>query len=208
MRTTLLAVLAAVSLPALVYAQEEPKPETYLLMVAAAVSGYSAGGPVYVVICKTGDEYKVLGAYPNPAEAQAAATGAQSNRTKCAIEGPYYSNTSYTSNEMTAMGYGGGCKKGPDSDCIADSTAARSFIAPIGSIETVTLTYRMRDGRAVSETFDPRKVEAILFTMPAVDRMLIPYFVRVYGINGALQRRRVLLNRYGARDLNAPTAPR
>lgn len=206
MRPMLLAVLAAVSLPAIARAQD-PKPDSYLLMVAAAVSGYSAGGSVYVVICKTGDEYKVIGAYSTPELAQQALTANQSNRTKCAVEGPYYSNVGYGNNDMASMGYGGGCKKGPDSDCIADSTAARSFIAPIGSIETVTLTYRLRDGRSVSETFDPRKVEAIFFTMPSVDRMLVPYFVRVYGLNGTLERRRVLLSRFGGRDLNQ-TGPR
>lgn len=207
MRTTLLAVLAAVSLPAVVCAQEEPKPDTYLLMVAAAVSGYSAGGPVYVVICKTGNEWKVAGAFPTRAAAQQAVNATQSNSTKCNIEGPYTGSVGYGTTDMAALRYGGGCKKGPDSDCIADSTAA--FIAPIGSISTVTLTYTLTGGVAPrSETFDPRKVEAIFFTMNAVDRMLVPYFVRVYGINGALQRRRVLLERYGARDLNAQTAPR
>ena len=206
MRPLLLAVLAAVSLPAVAVAQQ-PKPETYLLLVAAAVSGYSAGGPVYVVICETGGEYKVIGAFPTAAQAQEAANAKQSNRTTCYVEGPYVSTVGYASNDMLAMGYGGGCKKGPDSDCIADSTAARAFIAPIGSIETVTLTYRLRDGRSVAETFNPRNVEAIFFTMPAVDRMLVPYFVRVYGLNGALERRRVLLNRYGGRDLNQ-TGPR
>lgn len=207
MRTTLLAMLAAVSLPAVAYTQqEEPKPDTYLLLVAAAVSGYSAGGPVYVVICKTGNEYKVVGAYPTRAAAQQAVTATQSGSTKCDIEGPYTGSVGYASNDMAALRYGGGCKKGPDSDCIADSTAA--FIAPIGSITSVTLTYTLTSGAPRSETFDPRKVEAIFFTMPAVDRMLVPYFVRVYGINGALEKRRVLLGRYGARDLNAQTGPR
>lgn len=206
MRTMLLAVLAAVSLPAVVAAQEEPKPDTYLLMVAAAVAGYSAGGPVYIVICKTGTEYDVVGAYPTRAAAQQAVNATQSNSTKCNIEGPYTGSVGYASNDMAALRYGGGCKKGPDSDCIADSTAA--FIAPIGSINSVTITYTLTSGATRSEAFDPRRVEAIFFTMPAVDRMLVPYYVRVYGINGALQRRRVLLDRYGARDLNAQTAPR
>jgi len=197
----LLAVIAAVSLPAIASAQQ-PKPDSYLLQVAAAVAGYSAGGPVYVVICETGGEYKVIGAYATAAQANDVANAKRSNRTTCYVEGPYTSTITYGSNDMQSMRYGAGCKKGPDSDCIADSTSA-VFMTALGNIESVTITYRTRDGRPpVSETFDPRTVEAIFFTMPAVDRILIPYYFRVYGITGTLQRRRLLLGRFGARDLN------
>lgn len=200
MRPMLLAAVVAASLPAVALAQQ-PKPDTYLLLVAAAVSGYSAGGPVWVVICETRGEYKVLGAFGTEAEARAAADAKRTQQTSCYVEGPYTSTTSFGAGDILAMKYGGGCKKGPDSDCVADSTAA--LIAPLGSIRDVTLTYRFRDGRPpVSEQFDPRTVEAIFFTMPAVDRMLVPYYVRVYGLSGALQRRRALLTKFGGRDAN------
>lgn len=198
MRPILLAVLVAVSLPTV--AQSQGKTEQYLKLVAAAVSGYSAGGPVYVVICETAGEYKVIGVFATPTEAQAAATAAKTNRTSCNVEGPYSNSVGTSGADMASMTYGGGCKKGPDSDCIGDST--RAFIAPIGQIQSVTITYQLRDGNRVTEQFDPRRVEAIFFTMPAVDRMLIPYYVRVYGLNGAVRRRQVLLDLYRARDLN------
>ncbi len=201
MRPMFLALMAAVSLSAAAHAQK-PKTDTYLMMVAAAVAGYSAGGPVWVVICDNAVTYKVAGAFSSEPQARSAADETQRmQRVTCYTEGPFTSTITYASNDMLAMAYGGGCKKGPDSDCIADSTAA--FIAPLGSIQEVMLTYRFRDGRPpVVERFDPRTVEAIFFTMPAVDRMLIPYYFRVYGLNGALQRRRVLLNRFGGRDMN------
>lgn len=203
MRPMLLAVLVAVSLPPVAQSQGPPKPESYLKLVAAAVSGYSAGGPVYVVICEIGNkQYKVVGVFATDAEAQNSANANKNNQSACYVEGPYYNSVGYAGLDMASMRYGGGCKKGPDSDCIVDSTAnARTFIAPIGSIQSVTITYTLRDGREVSERFDPRTVEAIFFTMSAVDRMLVPYFVRVYGLNGAVRRRQMLLDRYGARDL-------
>jgi hypothetical protein len=210
MRRMLLAVLVAVSLPAVAQSQNPAKPDSYLRLVAAAVSGYSAGGAVYVVICGAGNQYKVVGVYATAAMAQDAATAHKTNQAPCYVEGPYYNNAvAYPSTDMTSMTYGGGCKKGPDSDCIADSTKS-AFTAPIGAIESVTITYKLREGgRQVSETFDPKTVEAVFFTMSAVDRMLIPYFVRVYGLNGALQKRTELLRRYGARDPNVnQTGPR
>lgn len=205
MRRLLLAVLVAASLPAVCQSQGG-KTEQYLKLVAAAVSGYSAGGPVYVVICETGGEYKVIGAFGTAAEAQAAATAGKTNRTTCNVEGPYYNSVGVPGADMAGLPYGGGCKKGPDSDCIGDST--RAFITPIGGIQSVTITYTLRDGTRRSEEFDPRKVEAIFFTMPAVDRMLIPYYVRVYGLSGAVRRRQVLLERYGVRDLTGAGGPR
>jgi len=207
MRRMLLAVLVAVSLPAVAQSQNPAKPDSYLRLVAAAVSGYSAGGAVYVVICETGNkQYKVIAVFGTAAEAQNSANANKTNQYACYVEGPYYNSVGTPNADMTALRYGGGCKKGPDSDCIADSTAASAFIAPLGSIEAVTITYRLRDGSQRVEQFDPRKVEAIFFTMAAVDRMLIPYYVRVYGLNGAAARREVLLNRYGVRDLNVNQA--
>jgi len=210
MRRMLLAVLVAVSLPAVAQSQNPAKPDSYLRLVAAAVSGYSAGGAVYVVICETGNkQYKVIAVFGTAAEAQSSANASKTNQYACYVEGPYYNSVGTPNADMTSMTYGGGCKKGPDSDCIADSTKS-AFTAPIGAIESVTITYKLREGgRQVSETFDPKTVEAVFFTMSAVDRMLIPYFVRVYGLNGALQKRTELLRRYGARDPNVnQTGPR
>jgi hypothetical protein len=199
MRPSLLAVLAVVSLAAPVHAQQ-PKTDQYLLLVAAAVSGYSAGGQVWVVICQTGSDYKVIGAYGSEAAANEAARAKNGQRTTCTVEGPYVSTVTYAQGDMQSMAYGSGCKKGPDSDCVSDSTRS---IVPIGALQSVTITYSFRDNRPpVIERFDPRTVEAIFFTMSAVDRMLVPYYVRVYGLSGALTRRRALLERFGAREAN------
>lgn len=202
MRPVCLAVLAAaVSLPVAPVHAQAPKTDQYLRQVAAAVQGYSAGGPVWVVICgDTAGTYDVIGAYPTAVAAQeVAAAKGHAQRTVCSVEGPYQSTLTYAS--TTDPSYGAGCKKGPDSDCVGDSTA--TFIAPLSSVQSVTITYRMRDGRPpVSETFDPHAVEAIFFTMSAADRMLIPYYLRVYGANGAMRRRRALLSRFGAHDVN------
>lgn len=194
MRALVLSTAATLLLGSAIAAQE-PKSDAYLLQLAAAVSGYSGGGPVYIVICTTDGEYDVIGGFATAAQAQESANANRGPRTSCDVEGPLKNSTEYGFTDRLMMQYGGGCKKGPDSDCAADST--RAILQALGNIQTVTLTYRLRDGRTLSESFDPRRVEAVFFTMSAVDRMLIPYYARVYGMTGAAQRRRVLAGVYG-----------
>jgi hypothetical protein len=50
-------------------------------------------------------------------------------------------------------------------------------------------------GRTIIESFAPQEVEAIFFTMSAVDRMLIPYYVRLYGVEWAARQRQELARR-------------
>src|SRR5512145_2694561 len=51
---------------------QQVKSETYLMQLAAAVSGFSGGQRVWVVMCGTSDPFEVLGVFPS-ADAAAAA---------------------------------------------------------------------------------------------------------------------------------------
>ena len=189
----LLAVVATIALPRSALTQQPTKTDTYLLQLAAAVSGYSGGQPVYVVICGQRAPYKIAGAYPTSEQATTAAAVAQDREhAPCGVEGPY-TGPAYPG----AASYGTGCKKAPDSSCLADSTVA--FVAAMDQISRVTITYTLRGGATRTDSFSPREVEAVFFTMAAVDRMLIPYFVKVYGIDIAARQREQLLQKFRGR---------
>lgn len=194
---TYLAVAISLCLPRAAVAQDV-KTDIYLMQIAAAVSGSSAGGPVVVVICDSAGTYNVIGTYPTQAQAAEAVRPARAQGKQCAVEGPYVAGPVYEARIGT---YGsGGCKKLPDSDCVADSTR----VFAIDDIMDVTLTYRLRNGRVVLDTFRPRDVEAVFFTMPAIERMLIPYYVKIRGFTYAANKRREFLRLYRARDVSSP----
>ncbi|HWC74965.1 MAG TPA: hypothetical protein VG454_13600 [Gemmatimonadales bacterium] len=190
MRPMSLAVLASMSLTVTAVAQQ-PKPVTDPEQVATAVSGSSRGGPVYEVICDNAGAFKIIGAYTTATQAQQVAAAKGVEHRTCFVEGPY------SPGDSLVTSYGAGCKKGPDSECISDTS--RVFVAPLEQIDRVDIVYHMKDRRTVTESFDPRKVEAIFFTMPAVDRMLMPYDVQRYGFDGAVRRRREIEARFGRR---------
>jgi len=191
--TLLLALLA----PRTAIAQNPPRTAQYLEQLAAAVNGYSGGGVIYVVMCGRHYPYKVLGAFASAPEAQAAAGMAQTRGDgPCYVEGPYYSDNTYAGGVVT---FGKGCSKQIDSSCpLADSTAKTAIVVPMTQVENVVVTVRLRDGRQLTDTFPPDRSEAIFFTMSAIDKLLIPYLVRVYGVEYAASQREQFMRRYGA----------
>jgi hypothetical protein len=174
---------------------QDVRTDTYLMQVAAAVSGYSNGAPVWIVICDdTTGTYDVIGGFTTRAQAQESANAAERSGKDCNTEGPYIGGVTY---EAATPTFGsGGCKKGPDSDCVADS----AMVFRVDQLALVTLTYRLRSGGSVVDTIRPGQVEAIFFTMPAIDRMIIPYYLRTRGLSYTLAKRRQLLSVFRARD--------
>jgi len=190
--TLLLALLA----PRTAIAQNPPRTAQYLEQLAAAVNGYSGGGVVYIVMCGRHYPYKVLGAFASAAEAQQAAAAVQAKDGPCYVEGPYTSDNTYAAGAVT---FGKGCSKQIDSSCpLADSTARTAMIVPKTQVENVVVTVRLRDGRQLTDTFPADRSEAIFFTMSAIDKLLIPYLVRVYGVEYAASQREQFMRRYGA----------
>jgi hypothetical protein len=157
--------------------------------LAAVVDGYSGGGPVWVVMCDTTPPSDVIGAFATEAQANQAANSARgtSGRT-CWVDGPYTSDPSFPNQTTT---YGAVCKKGWDSQCLSDTSAVLS----VADVRMITMTTTLMSGRTIVESFRPQDVEAIFFTMSAVDRMLIPYYVRLYGVEWAARQRQELARR-------------
>jgi hypothetical protein len=171
-------------------AQDVPNTDAYLAQAAAVVDGYSGGGPVWVVFCGTSSPYEVIGAYPTAAQANEALAAATTAGKTCWIAGPYRSEPRFPEGVIT---YGAVCKKAWDSSCLSDTS--RAVIAPVTEVNLVTVTTYLRNGRVVTDSFRPQDVEAMFFTMSAVDKLLIPYYVRVYGVEYAAQQRAFFLRR-------------
>jgi len=190
-------IAGALAYPRGAAAQNAPRTAQYLEQLAAAVNGYSGGNVVYIVMCGRHYPYKVLGAYATEAEARQAAAAAQAKDGPCYVEGPYTSDNTYAGGAVT---FGKGCTKQVDSSCpLADSTARTAFIVPMTQVAGVVVTVQLRDGRQMTDTFPADRSEAIFFTMSAIDKLLIPYLVRVYGVDYAAGQRQLFMRRYGAR---------
>ena len=190
--TLLTAVLVTVVATAVV--AQEPKTDIYLMQIATAVSGASGGSPVWVVICgDTAGTYDVVGTFKTVQEAQQKLNTERQAGKNCAIEGPYTAGPVYAD---AVARYGTGCKKLADTDCVSDS----AFVFRVTDLDSVTLTYKLRNGTRIVEPIRTDQVEAIFFTMPSIDRMLVPYYVRTRGINYALNKRREFLRIFRARD--------
>ena len=57
---------------------------------------------------------------------------------------------------------------------------------------TVTLTRRTASGRTDTVRVDPEKVDALFFSMSALDKFMVPYYSRLYGPEYALKLRQRL----------------
>ena len=166
-----------------------PQTDAYLRQLASVVDGYSGGGPIWVVMCGDTSPYEVIGVYTTAGQANEAAAAARADAKTCWSDGPYRSARTFEGGRVT---FGALCKKGPDSQCIRDSL---STVTPMANVAMVTVTMRYGNGRIAVDSFRPETVEAIFFTMSAVDKMLIPYYQGVYGPGFAAMQRAILARR-------------
>lgn len=187
------ALMAASGIVRPVLGQSAPNSVAYLQQLAVVVDGNSGGGFVWVVMCGATAPYEVIGTYTTAAQASEALSTARATGKTCWLDGPYRTDRSFDGNMTT---YGAVCKKGPDSQCLSDTSAV--FLS--ADVRLVTMTTYLSGGRTVVDSFRPQSVEAIFFTMSAVDKMLIPYYLRVYGPAYAQRQQQLLARR--ARVLN------
>ena len=157
-----------------------------LRQLAEVVDGARRGGRVWVVMCGNAAPYRILGVYPSLADAQAAVSR-QAAGSACVLHGPYVSVPDHPDGVVT---YGEVCRKRDDSSCAASDTMMFS----IADVESVSVRFALRGGGTwTSRPFRPQEGEAIFFTMAAVDKLLIPYLHRVYGVAYAQRERARLL---------------
>ena len=71
----------------------------------------------------------------------------------------------------------GGTGHRPDSKY--DSTASPTVMS--ASVSSVEVTVRTADGQTYTRRFAGGEIDALFFTMPAVNKFVVPYYARRYG---------------------------
>ena len=185
---TSLAALAL--LPSRVRGQEV-LPATLLRRVGSAVEGYRIGRPVWVVVSRQ-FPHNVAGVYMSNEEAQQALRLAGLTYVEM---GPYAAATDSTSAASSTMLYGLVCIKQLDTSCLSDST----HVTTMDSVRSVTISIQTTSGSVISRTLLPERVEAVYFTMSALDKQVITYYTQVYGIRYAASFREEVLRNLALR---------
>jgi hypothetical protein len=186
----LAASIALLALPTRATAQEA-LPASLLRRLGSAVEGYRTGRPMWVVAALQ-FPHDVRGVYPSAAEATRMATFAGAEYRSF---GPYLSPPD-TAGGRTVEAYGFVCIKTRDTQCLGDST--HNSLA-VENVARVIITIVSTTGVAQSDTLRPDQVEAVFFTMSAVDRLLIPYYTQLYGSRYAARVREGYLTNLVAR---------
>jgi hypothetical protein len=173
-------------------AAQEPLPATLLRRLGSAVEGYRTGRPVWVV-ASLQFPHDVRGVYPALAEAMRNATLAGPSYRSF---GPYFGTRDTTTDGAPVEAYGIVCVKQWDTRCLKDSTGT---YATMENVARVIITLVSRAGDVQSDTLRPDQVEAVFFTMSALDKMLIPYYTQLYGSRYAARVREEYLSNLSAR---------
>jgi hypothetical protein len=71
----------------------------------------------------------------------------------------------------------GGTGHRPDSKY--DSTG--STVVSMGSLQSIVLTVQTVDGKTYTRRFHGGEIDALFFTMPAVEKFVIPYYAKQFG---------------------------
>jgi hypothetical protein len=69
------------------------------------------------------------------------------------------------------------------------------LIIPLAEVVNVTITTRLRNGDSISVTVPAMSMDAIFFTLDALDKFAFPYYTRLVGVAEAAQMRNAVVNR-------------
>ncbi len=181
-------LLPAIGLPPL-YAQDSSS-DARLVMSAgmlkrlgAAVDGHRTGTRVWVVI-DSAAPYTVWGVF----EKHDPAIEVARRHPGTLALGPYYAPTD---DGLTETFMATTCWKDQYTQWhCPDSLRTTSM----DSVLSVTVTVQTRDGRRYVSNFGP-DVEAVFFTLSAIDRLLLPYYTTLYGPEYAKRQRQEVVRR-------------
>lgn len=84
----------------------------------------------------------------------------------------------------------------PDSKFSLDSTSNMSSVippVPLVDVQEITLAIKSKSGTQ-SVTLSPNDVDAVFFTLSAVDKFTFPFYIRLYGTEYVARQRRNLVN--------------
>jgi hypothetical protein len=154
-----------------------------LIRLGAAVSGYPSGLPVWVVTCVP-DNQVVLSVVMAQRDAMTMARDSSTAGRRCAPHGPFLGSPDSLPPQLLAYG----AVHQPDSKY--DSThAGSSPVLMMGDVQDITIIVRRRIGPAITRVYLPDQIDAVFFTLPAMDKFLFPYYQWVYGVDYAARMR-------------------
>jgi hypothetical protein len=160
---------------------------TLLKRLGEAVDGYRTGRQVWVS-ASFATIPEVVGVFNSQEEAAHAVSG----RVCFHVFGPYLARPdSGGSHEMMFLS---GPIHFPDSRYPFDSLGQA---VPLDSVVSITVTTHLKKGPDIVRTYPAWAVDALFFTMPAVDKFVLPYYERLYGAAYAATLRQRSLRVFG-----------
>lgn len=161
---------------------------TLLKRLGEAVDGYRTGQQVWVA-ATFGATPQVLGVFKSAADARAVVDTAKI----CShVFGPYVAPPDVStgpSAERQVMMIAG-VKHTPETIYYFTGRAV-----PADSVVSITVAMRLKDSTEIQEKYGTGDLDALFFTLPAVDKFVIPYYVRLYGLAYAASLRDQYLKR-------------
>jgi len=180
---------------------------TLLRRVAEVVDARSAGADVFVVAAR-GFPHDVFCVPNTRREADACAA----RRPGSLVLGPFRVDvaarfpkppevpepvdTTEIIEELEKMFRGGGCLHATNSDYRDGRGEICGYNAvAIRDVASIRITTQMRDGSSNTVTLSPDSVDAVFLTLDALDKFLLPYYARVYGVTYAATIRAGIVER-------------
>lgn len=155
-----------------------------LKRLGEAVDGSRTGAPVWVVAAWR-FPHRVLGVFANR-EVAAAATRRLAGY---GLFGPYIAPPdSGVSTLMYTMDPCPG-RHDPYSNCPDSLWSGYSLALPQSAIDSITINLFSEGAIAAHRSFTPDQLDAVFFTLPAIDKFAIPYYERLYGAAYAARMR-------------------
>lgn len=160
-----------------------PPSATLLKRLAEAVDGHRTGATVYLV-AELRPPHDVIGIYEREADALARVGAVEPSIV--GSFGPYQTDRDP------------GAQLGWFAKCVHYQSSMRPIICPgrpvlpFADVDTVTITVRMKDG-STQVIPVPTGADAVFFTLSAIDKFAIPYYVRVMGLEEAARMRQRLV---------------
>lgn len=185
--------LSVGAVPSCANSQDRAAPSSALLRrLAEAVDAQRDNRAVWVVV-QPQAPYDVRGIFHSQAEAAAAATSLAGY----AVYGPYVNppDSGFQTMLLTVDPCPG--RHGSSSQCPDTTIGGSSLIRamPVESVDSVVVTIYGQRAAPIHRTFGGGDVDALFFTMSAIDKFAIPYYSRLYGPAVAARMRSDYLRR-------------
>jgi len=150
-----------------------------LKRLGEVVDGNRTGGTIYVVMSYRSpfDVAAVTGTLDSAQLAARAAAG------QYGVFGPYLTQSESPQGQAYAMIL---CPKDQRTSLFVcpdtGSSATTVHAVPMSWVTRVEFSVHTRDGQVHTQSFTPDHVEAVFFTLAAIDKFAIPYYERVLGL--------------------------